>query len=560
MANILLVDSDEIAQKAMNGILARGNHRFVAVDNAAEAWSFILSNVKIDLLIVELKLQGDGGLTLIQRLKNDCFLEKLPVIVYTAHGTRSSIMEALRLHAQNVLLKPYKDDLLFAEVAKSTSKPWIQQHFEDEETVCQAKNIEPERLRKMLRALQPPLEKLPKYVERLREQKAEETLFKSLAKLSAHAAATGASTIGKCLSDLRELGQEANWPEFEKQLEQLSFATPLISYYLEPTKRPEGFLSAEELNSEAEGQARALWSDAPAEERCPVIGWDQLQREIDALDGCPIIDTIAAAYQMAANGHPTSLSPLLDLVQKDPSLMAQILIASAKLKKGDDSSAIEDPRVAVNLLGENRLASMGGSLLTVEERMLSTPPHGNWPSFLMFQLGTAQLAQFVCKYLEMPDLENAAYTAGLIHDLGKILLIHLHPFAFQAIHDHAEKYGMKLSAAEKVFLETTTLEMAVHFSEKQGLPQRFVNVFRWIDKPQGTNEDASLVAIVSLARYFCRRNDVGFSGETRDDTVSLEDSPQWKVLSSRLYLNFDLEKFERQVHHECLRLKRELRG
>ena len=98
-----------------------------------------------------------------------------------------------------------------------------------------------------------------------------------------------------------------------------------------------------------------MWSNAAAEKRCPVVRWPQLQQEIENLAGCPVIDSAAASFQMTANGHPTSLNPLMDLVDKDPGLAAQVLIASNKLRHAgkDDFSFIEDPKMAVGLLGRN---------------------------------------------------------------------------------------------------------------------------------------------------------------------------------------------------------------
>src|SRR5690606_32551564 len=148
-------------------------------------------------------------------------------------------------------------------------------------------------------------------------------------------------------------------------------------------------------------------------------------RQIDALPGCPVVDSIAASFQMSANGHPTSLSPLLDLVQRDPGLTAEVLIAANRLKRsGEDNDAlpIEEPRMAVGMLGELRLATLGGGLVSVQERLLLAPPRFSWPAFRMFQLGSARLARWVCGYLDLPSIEAAAYTAGLMHDLGKLLL------------------------------------------------------------------------------------------------------------------------------------------
>ena len=83
MANILLLDDSEVAGRAMRGILARGNHRCAVVEESTAAWNFIREHVKVDLLFLELKLKGENGIRLIQRLRDDAFLKTLPIVVYT---------------------------------------------------------------------------------------------------------------------------------------------------------------------------------------------------------------------------------------------------------------------------------------------------------------------------------------------------------------------------------------------------------------------------------------------------------------------------------------------
>ena len=548
----------------MRGILARGKHRFVAVATALEAWDLIRRSVKVDLVLVELKLKGDNGLSLIQRLKSDCCLNLLPVVVYTGYGDKDSVKKTLALHVQNFLVKPYHDDAIYTEIAKAAENPWRLQHFEEEKSFCQMMGFTVEGLHRMLESLRTAIEVAKPDIKKWAEMQAAQPVLDAFEALSAKAEEVGAWGAVACLKALNEKALAGSWPDFKENLELLDFADRLIFRHLNPSLTPEDFLTSEEINSENEARMRTFWVTAAETNRCPVVTWPQLQREIEALAGCPVIDSVAASFQMAANGHPASLNPLMDLVEKDPGLTAQMLIASNKLKhhkEEDDSNAIEDPRIAVGLLGEVRLASLGRSLVTVEERMMLAPPFSSWPQFWMFQLGTARIARYTCIYLERASLEAAAYTAGLLHDLGKLLLIHLHPFAFQAIQDYALQHGLKLSVAEKLFLGTTTHEMAAHFAEKQGLPKCFADVMRWMDNPEAATENTELVAIVSLARDLCRHNHVGFCGDTpKDEAVPLEDTPEWQVLRGRVFLNFDLRKFEAQVQNECRQLKRELQG
>ena len=563
MAYILLVDPDEVAQKTMKGILARGNHRFVAVATAAEAWDFIRLNVKVDLVLVELALKGEGGLAFIQRLKNDVLLKVLPVVVYTGHGDRDSVKRILALHVQNFLIKPYHDYAIFSEIAKTAINPWRLQHFEEENSFCKMMGFTPAHVHKMLDDLRTAIEVARTPLRKWTELRAAKSAAEELEMLSTKAEEAGAWGVDACLKELINFAQEENWPEFDQHLQQLDFSVRLIFRHLNPSLTPEGFLTSHELNAEAEAQSRAVWTNAAAENRCPVTSWPQLQREIENLACCPVIDSVVASFQMTANGHPASLNSLMDLVDKDPGLSAQMLIAVNQLKHTgkDDFAVIEDPRLAVGLLGELRLFSQGKALIAAEERLMLAPPLSSWPHYWMFQLGTARIARYTCHYLELFGLEAPAYTAGLLHDLGKLLLLRLHPFAFQAILAHAREHELKLADAERLFLGTTTREMAVHFADKQGLPRRFANVMRWVDTPEKATEDAELVAIVSLARDLCRHNHVGFGGDAPSDhPIPLADTAEWRVLRGSVFPSFELKKFESQVHAECRELKQELHG
>jgi CheY-like chemotaxis protein len=136
MACILLVDPSEVAQRAMKGILARGGHRVAIVGSAPEAWDFIRQHARVDLVFAELKLDGDGGLTLVQRLKPDCLLRLLPVVIHTQHGNREAVKRGLELRVQNFLLKPYLDTAVFGAIATAAANSSSARHIEEERSFC----------------------------------------------------------------------------------------------------------------------------------------------------------------------------------------------------------------------------------------------------------------------------------------------------------------------------------------------------------------------------------------------------------------------------------------
>jgi hypothetical protein len=148
-----------------------------------------------------------------------------------------------------------------------------------------------------------------------------------------------------------------------------------------------------------------------------------------------------------------------------------------------------------------------------------------------------------------------------LHDIGKILLVHLHPIGFQAIVDYARTECVPLAVAEQKFLGCTTREMAAYFAENHGLLPSYAHVMRWVDVPEEAKEDAILVASVALARDLCRHNRLGWCGDEKGAELQpLLETPAWRILSQRIFPSFNLEKFEAEAHAECREIKLELQG
>jgi HD-like signal output (HDOD) protein len=252
----------------------------------------------------------------------------------------------------------------------------------------------------------------------------------------------------------------------------------------------------------------------------------------------------------------------MDLAEKDPGLSAHLLVAANRMRRNDDidPEPIENARICVSLVGEIKLAAMASGLITAETRMMNLPPC-TWTNYWMFQVGVARMARYTCRYLEFNSLESRAYAAGLMHDIGRMLLLHLHPYGFQAVLEHARSANVSLATAERKFLGCTTREMAVYFAERHGLLPSYAHVMRWVEAPEEAKEEAVLVASVALARDLCRQNRLGWSGDmTRAEVQPLADTPAWRILSQRIFPSFNLEKFEAEAHAECREIKLELQG
>jgi len=558
MANILLLDDNEIACRAMQGILTRGHHRCIIATDAETAFKQLRDLLKFDLVFLELKLtKGDNGMNFLQRLRADTFLKLLPVVIYSSVTQQDIVKKALSLKAQNYLIKPYRDEAIYAEIDKAVANPWRNLHFEEEKSFCTLMGLKASELKKMLHELRVGLHAAIEPLQECAETRDQKGAIERIAPLSERAEAVGAWGIVEYLQNLKEKLELRNWPALKESNGDLAYICLLIDCHLDHNYTPAAFYSEQERKEQEEAKLSSLWLEADVSGG-PLVKQGELQLKLDELLAGPVIDTVSAGFLMNADGHAPSLNQLIDLVSKDPWLAAQVLITANQLDH-DEMSAIEDVRLAVTMIGYEKLTAMAKTMPVVEERHMRVLP-STWAHYWMFQVAVARVAQFTAINLELTDLAPNAYTAGLLHDYGRLLLVHQFPFSFQATANYAKRFSVPLSTAEKKYLDWTAHEAGDYFARKLGLPAIYCNVILRVGSPEEGVQDSFMVALIALARLLCIQNQVGFSGEPQLPVPPLEETPAWLILHNRVFPSFNLKKFESQTHNFCATIKQELLG
>jgi DNA-binding NtrC family response regulator len=105
LLHVLVVDDDEAVRKACCQIARGMGFAVVLGAESATAARAILKHQRIDVLLLDLKMPGGGGLPLLEQVK--ALHPDTAVIVMTAFATVSSAVEAMRIGAGDYLTKPF---------------------------------------------------------------------------------------------------------------------------------------------------------------------------------------------------------------------------------------------------------------------------------------------------------------------------------------------------------------------------------------------------------------------------------------------------------------------
>jgi HD-like signal output (HDOD) protein len=435
--------------------------------------------------------------------------------------------------------------------------PWRNLLFDEPRSFCAQAGITPDALRKLRQQLMVSFDNAVNTFPSWAIDRSFAEVFTRLDALIADAETAGVWAGMDYLQELRAQAELGNWSMFKKSGEILEYASRLIFCYLNPTYVPEILKPPEEREQARDAEERARWMQVDVDISGPVMQTAAIQKEVHALTGCPVVDHAAAAFAMAADGRTTSLSRVMELAEQDPGICAQVLIAANALEH-DELTTIDDSKSAIGMLGEIKLNQLARATLTIQDKYLNVPPL-SWTSYWVFLSGVARVSQFIAEYLEFNYLKGPAYTAGLLHDLGKLVLLRTRPWAFSAIAAYAAEKQVSMHAAEKKYIGCTTRELGVQFAEAKKLPPIYQNVIRFVESPELATESSELVAIVSLARHVCLHNQVGQSGD-RPDSLPLTQTHAWQVLQTKTFPSFDLRKFEASAHALCRELRLSLTG
>jgi two-component system response regulator HydG len=125
MMHVLVVDDDAAIRTAVSDIARNHGFSVSSVEDANGARAALKAHMA-DIVLLDLKLPGGGGLPLVEEIRT--VYPETVVIVITAYATVSSAVEAMRTGAREYLTKPFTMDELSDVLERASER----RHFDSE--------------------------------------------------------------------------------------------------------------------------------------------------------------------------------------------------------------------------------------------------------------------------------------------------------------------------------------------------------------------------------------------------------------------------------------------
>lgn len=116
---ILMIDDDQVCLMGVEMLLFNTDFTLISALGGKEGLKYLLTYPKIDLILLDMMMPEITGLALLEIIKQDAYLKKIPVILQTGVVSEVEIEKAYVLGIVSVLRKPYTQPMLLREIARA---------------------------------------------------------------------------------------------------------------------------------------------------------------------------------------------------------------------------------------------------------------------------------------------------------------------------------------------------------------------------------------------------------------------------------------------------------
>ena len=243
----------------------------------------------------------------------------------------------------------------------------------------------------------------------------------------------------------------------------------------------------------------------------------------------PSLGSINKALQGLLIVEQRYTAQIAEIIRRDPSLTSRLLRLVNSVYYGL-STPVNSIEEAVFYLGVRQIRQLAMVTPVIEDfQRLTRQCDFPWREFWQHCIGTAILTREVTSSISAQS-EDADYVAGLVHDVGKIVMAWTFPDHFTEIHRQADG-KRELVEVESEILGIDHAELGALYLERHHLPELMINSARYHHQPAKATQFPQTIAAVQIADLLVRSEKIGFSGTqpevTRDECFA---APGWKLL------------------------------
>jgi HD-like signal output (HDOD) protein len=224
----------------------------------------------------------------------------------------------------------------------------------------------------------------------------------------------------------------------------------------------------------------------------------QIADQLRQLTKLPTLPATVARVQEALGDVTISPKDVAHTISEDPAIAMKVLSVANSPAYGF-AAQVQTIELAVALLGLRETYSIVLSAAVMN--LFDTQKRFNYRGFWEEAMNTAGAARAIAKCCAK-NKEGGAFTAGLLHDIGRVALLEVAPDRYAQI--PAGLSGEDLIAAEQRLMGFAHTEAGYELAVHWGLPTALATAIRYHHHPDQAPEFQAEAAVVTLAEHWTR--------------------------------------------------------
>jgi putative nucleotidyltransferase with HDIG domain len=230
-----------------------------------------------------------------------------------------------------------------------------------------------------------------------------------------------------------------------------------------------------------------------------------LRHRIENIGSLPTVPDTLKKLSRIMEKQNVSLTEVASFVQSDPALTFRILKMVNSAVYGFPGR-IASVSHAIMLLGLNVVKGLllGISVFELMQKAMT--------GLYEHSMGCAAAARIIAQKKGLREPEEA-YVAGLLHDIGKVVMALEFTKAYEGALAFAETENISITQAEKKFFADNHPVLGGVLSEKWRFPKKLTEAILYHHQPRSAVLFPLETAIVHLADILTKARGLGFSGD-----------------------------------------------
>ena len=199
---------------------------------------------------------------------------------------------------------------------------------------------------------------------------------------------------------------------------------------------------------------------------------------------------------VARPNEDTTAGAMAQLIKQDPGMTCKLLQVAGSAFF-NSSSSVTDVETAIMRLGIDTVKQLASSFAAARPSVTALPALS---AVQMAQQRSLQIAKLASRMTRLPEDAMTAYLAGLLCDVGQLVLIHAAPERVYLSQSEAAQRGLPVHQAELATWGVTHAEVGAYLLGLWGLPFQVVEAVAHHHAPERYTEDrAGLTQLIWLA-------------------------------------------------------------